>query len=105
MWDNKLMKENEFSKPAKLLVSVALTIFMGFAAVGAVQHATQGIVTRPWCFLMALLGFLCVLLPKLAVIRHKKWLSFGTHLMTEDQANFYRVGYLLIVLGVLFTFL
>jgi hypothetical protein len=99
------MKENELSKPAKLLVSASLTIFMGFAVVVAVQNATQGVVKRPWCFLIALLGFLCFLFPKLAVMRHKKWLSFGTRLMTEDQANFYRVGYLLIVLGVLFTFL
>jgi len=60
---------------------------------------------QPWCFLIALLGLLCFLFPKLAVMRHKKWLSFGTRLMTEDQANFYRVGYLLMVLGVLFTFL
>ena len=105
IWGNKLMKENELSKPAKLLVGASLTILAGFAAVAAVQNMAQGVVKRPWCFPIALLGFLCFLFPKLAVIRHKKWLSFGTRLMTEDQANFYRVGYLLVVLGVLFTFL
>jgi hypothetical protein len=105
MWDGKLMKENEFSKPAKLFVDASLTMLMGFAAVTAVQHAAQGMVKHPGCGLMALLGFLCFLFPKLAVMRHKQWLSFGTRLMTENQANCYRVGYLLMVLGVLFTFL
>jgi hypothetical protein len=105
MWDNKLMKENELSKPAKLLVGTSLTMLTGLAAVVAVQNAAQGVVKHPWSFLMALLGFLCFLFPKLAVMRHKKWLSCGTRLMTEDQANFYRVGYLLMGLGVLCTFL
>jgi hypothetical protein len=105
MWDGKLMKENELSKPAKLLVGTSLAMLTGLAAVGAVQNAAHGVVKHPWCFLIALLGLLCFLFPKLAVIRHKKWLSFGTRLMTEDQANCYRVGYLFMAFGVLFTFL
>ena len=37
MWDNKLMKENELSKPAQLLVGASLTMLTGFAAVVGVE--------------------------------------------------------------------
>jgi hypothetical protein len=52
-----------------------------------------------------LLGFLLFLFPKLFVVGHVRRISFGTALMTEGQANAYRVGCSLMGFGYLLTFL
>jgi hypothetical protein len=49
-------------------------------------------------------GFVLFLFPKLHVVRHKRRISFGTALMTQAQANSYRLGYLLMACGYLLTF-
>jgi len=105
MWDGKLLKENELSKPAKIIVGTAILILLALAATIAVENAARGMIKRPWAFAIVLVGLFCFLFPKLFVVRKKKLVSFGTRLMTEDQANFYRVGYCLMGLGLLLTFL
>ena len=42
---------------------------------------------------------------KLAVILYRERISFGTRLMTTPMANMYRLGYWLMVVGILATFL
>jgi hypothetical protein len=61
-------------------------------------------VPRPGCSVVILVGFLLFLFPKLHVVRHKQRISFGTVLMTEGQANLYRLGYVLMGSGYLLTF-
>jgi hypothetical protein len=98
------MKENELSRPTKFLVSVGLLIFLSLAGVSAIQNVTHGVVHQPRAFIVVLIGFLCFAFAKLSVIRHKRLVSFGTRVMTEDEANFYRIGYYLMGLGFIFTF-
>jgi hypothetical protein len=103
VWDGKLMKENELSKPVKVILGVAIVIAVGIALRAVAQNAVNGVVTRPWALGMVF-GFVCFLLPKLAVVREKKLVSFGTGPMTNRQENFYRLGYFLMGLGVLLAF-
>jgi hypothetical protein len=53
---------------------------------------------------IVLIGFLLFLVGKLSVILHKQRISFGTRLMSERMANCYRLGYWLMAVGVLITF-
>jgi hypothetical protein len=77
---------------------------MGMAGINAVHNALHGTVHQPHAFAIVLLGFVCFAIVKMSVIRKTKLVSFGTHVMTDDQANFYRVGYYLMGLGFIFTF-
>jgi len=104
MWNGKLMKENELSKPAKILVGTGMVMLFVFSAIAAIQNVTHGRVNQPSAFLLVLVGFVLFLFPKLSVMRNQKLVSFGTRLMTDNQANFYRIGYVLMLLGFLFTF-
>ena len=103
MWNGKLMKENELSKPAKIIVGAGIAILLALSATTAFQNAAHGVVGRPWALSIVLIGFLCFFFPKLSIIRGKKLVSFGTGFMTEHQANFYRAGYFLMVVGLLLS--
>lgn len=103
-WKVRLMKENEFSRLGKLLVSLILIILLGMAGVSAIQNTMHGVVPQPRAFIVVLIGFLCFAFAKISIIRTKKFVSFGTQVMTDDQANFYRLGYYLMALGFIFTF-
>jgi len=104
IWSCRLMKENELSRPMKFLIAVGLMVFLSLAAVSAIQNVMHGVVHQPTAFIVVLIGFLCFAFAKLSVIRHMRLVSFGTRVMTEDQANFYRIGYYLMGLGFIFTF-
>ena len=104
VWDGKLLKENELSKPAKVIVGVAIVVVIAFAMKAAARNVADEVVVRPWVLGIVLIGFICFLVPKLTVIREKRRVSFGTGLMTNPQANFYRLGYFLMGLGLLLAF-
>ena len=104
VWDGKLMRENELSKPVKVILGVAVVIALGVAVKVAAQNGVDGVVTRPGALGVGLAGFVCFLLPKLSVVREKKFVSFGTRLMTNQQANFYRLVYFLMGMGLLLAF-
>jgi hypothetical protein len=36
--------------------------------------------------------------------RKEHWINFGTKRMTENMANLYRLGYWLMIVGVVYTF-
>jgi uncharacterized protein YjeT (DUF2065 family) len=95
-----IMKENEFS-PVGKAASLALVAFLLVAAaVNIARHE----VPHPMAFVIVALGFVLFLAGKLSVVLRKKWVSFGTGLMSENMANLYRVGYWLMLVGVLATF-
>jgi uncharacterized membrane protein len=104
IWSCRLMKENELSRPGKFLVSLLLLMLVVGAGISAVYNVMHGTVHQPRAFAIVLLGFVCLAIAKISVIRHARLVSFGTRVMTEDQANFYRVGYYLMGLGFIFTF-
>jgi len=62
-------------------------------------------VPHPWLVVLVLVGFTLFVVSKLAVILYRERISFGTRLMTTPMANMYRLGYWLMVVGILATFL
>ena len=95
-----VMKENRASNFLKIvswLTLAALTI-------GALLNIYYGNVTQPKAFWVVLAGFIFFAIGKLSIILKKQRISFGTKLMTENMANLYRVGYWLMVVGLLATF-
>ena len=104
VWNNRGLTENELSRPARLAVGSLVAALLVAEAATATTNAAHGIVPRPWCSLLVAVGFWLFLVPKLHVVRHERRISFGTALMTEGQANSYRLGYLLMACGYLLTF-
>ena len=67
-------------------------------------HIATVRVVNPAVFWLAILGFGLFATAKIAVIRSGRWISFGTAPMSQRAANLYRLGYWLIIVGVLTTF-
>ena len=96
-----VMKENELSPFGKLVVGIGI-----IAAAGAVVlNIFRGEPQNPFAFAIVGVGFILFSTAKLSVVRRKRWISFGTKLMSPAMVNAYRVGYWLMVVGILVTFL
>jgi len=100
IFGGKLMRENELSVLGKFFF-VGLLAFVG---VSSAANIYNGHVPNPMAFVVVLAGFMCFLIAKASIIFHKKKVSFGCRLMSENIANLYRLGYWLMVVGVLLTF-
>ncbi len=98
--DGKIMKENDLTPFGK--IAILLVVLLIFASVGT--NIIQGNVSHPAAFWITIGGFILFVIAKLSVILHKRWVSFGSSLMTENMANLYRLGYWLMAVGVLLTF-
>jgi hypothetical protein len=96
----RVMRDNEFSPIGKAAVMIGLI----FAAVAAVANIAAGEPQHPLAFFAVLAGFILFLTAKLSVIARKRWISFGTTLMSPGMANAYRLGYWLMIAGTLATF-
>lgn len=105
IWHNTGFTENELSRPAKVIVGLCAAAWLVVATAASTMNAIHSVAPRPWGTLVILVGFLLFLFPKLFVVRHVRRISFGTALMTEGQANSYRVGYFLMGFGYFLTFL
>ena len=92
---------SEFSPVGK----AASWILVAFLIVAAIINITHGQVPHPWSVVIVLVGFTLFVVSKLAVILYRERISFGTRLMTTPMANMYRLGYWLMVVGILATFL
>ena len=99
--DGKIMKENDLTPFGK--TAILLVVLLSFAAAG--NNIVQGRVSNPAAFWITIGGFSLFLIAKVSVIRHKQWVSLGSSLMTENMANLYRLGYWLMAIGVLLTFI
>ena len=97
----KIMKEHELSKFGKI---ASILIFVIPAIISAIVNIATHTVPNPWAFFVVIIGFALFLFAKISVIRKKKLVSFGTSYMTEGMANLYRLGYWLMVFGILLTF-
>ena len=86
------------------IVKVFSWLLLVMLVLGAALNVYHHNVTHPYAFLVVIVGFLLFAAGKLSVITNKKKISFGTKLMTENMANVYRVGYWLMVVGLLATF-
>jgi len=78
-------------------------LIVGWIAAAA-RNVARGTVPVPAAFLLTLVGFLLFAAAKVSVIAHGRWLSVGTAAMTPAFANAYRLGYWLMLVGVLVTF-
>ncbi|MGH7786271.1 MAG: hypothetical protein ACRERC_05355 [Candidatus Binatia bacterium] len=94
------MKENEFTwfgKGVTTLGIVALTVL-------ALINISRGEVPHPFAFGVSVIGFTLFLAAKASVLRRRKWITFGASHMGPLMGNMYRLGYWLIAVGVLATF-
>ena len=94
------MRENVLSVVGK--VGVVVLLVLAFAA--AFASMANGVVVNPRAFGIVLAGLLCFLIGKGSVIAQGRWITFGTGPMSENMANFYRIGYWLMAVGILVTF-
>lgn len=94
-----VMKENKPSKFGRVFFYLLFLLWVA----SAVVNINRGHVNHPEAFGIAIVGFLLFLTAKISMIRRKK-ISFGTRLMSEGMVNFYRIGYWLMVVGILVTF-
>lgn len=95
-----IMKEHQPSILLKVFSGLLIAAF----ATGAILNALYGNVTHPNAFLLVLAGFILFAIGKSSVILKKK-ISFGPKLMSENMANLYRLGYWLMIVGLIATFL
>jgi len=95
-----VMKENKPGLVSKILVWMLIPL----AGFSAVYNILSGNVVRPTAFYFVIGGFILFAIGKLSVIVKKQRVSFGSKLMSQNMANLYRVGYWLMFIGIIFTF-
>jgi FtsH-binding integral membrane protein len=95
-----MFRENELSVFSK----VAISIIISLAACSAVVNIYRGVVPSPPYFVVTLAGMVLVFFAKFSVIYKCFIFSFGADRMSGGMANIYRVGYWLMVVGILCTF-
>lgn len=102
MWNNKAFTENELSFFAKAAVIILLVIPVSLISA---RNIIVGEVANPYAFAICIAGFLLFLISKISLFRKGVLVSFGTKRLTENMGNFYRLGYWLMAVGLIFTFL
>lgn len=95
-----MMRENEFSPIGKVATMIGLAVVTGIALVNIGHGAPQ----HPWACSAVLIGFVLFLTAKLSVVARKRWVSFGSGLMSPGMADAYRLGYWLMIAGTIVTF-
>ena len=100
MLNNKAFTENDLSIFSKLLITIVVV-----AALSATfMNIIEGHVKNPASFIVTIFGFILFIVSKISQFRKDYIFSFGTKNMSECMANFYRVGYWLMVVGLIMTF-
>jgi hypothetical protein len=101
MWNNKAFTENELSRFGKIAVIffVILLIFI------TIQNLTKREVSHPYAFIVILAGFALFLISKLSLFIKGTWINFGTKNLSENMANLYRLGYWIMAIGLILTFI
>ena len=77
---------------------------MGVVILASLVNLVQGYVPNPYCFVIVVFGFTLFAIAKYSVISKGTKFSFGTADMNQSMKNLYRVGYWLMVVGVVCTF-
>lgn len=86
------------------LGKAATVLLLIGCVISALHHLSTGNVPTPGAFLVTVVGFLLFSAAKLSVIARGRWVSFGTAAMSASFANAYRLGYWLMVFGLVATF-
>jgi hypothetical protein len=95
-----MMKENEFSWFGKSVTTLGIAAL----AIVALVNISRGEVPHPFAFGITVVGFVLFLAAKVSVLRRRKWITFGTDAMRPIMGNMYRIGYWLMAVGILATF-
>ena len=95
-----MLRENELSIVGKTF----FVLLIGTQIVSAVSNIGRGEVIHPSAFVISLIGLVFFVVAKTFVIRKGVSMSFGSELMSPMMGNFYRLGYWLMVVGVILTF-
>jgi len=98
---NAIMKENQLT----LLGRAAVLLLTFSIAVTAFFNIAKGQATNPYALFVVFVGLACFSIAKISVISKGHKVSFGTKLMSEGMANLYRLGYWLMAVGVMLTFM
>ena len=101
MWNNKGFTENELSPFAKVGV-IGLFVIPVIFVTG--RNIFIGEVNNPYGFALCIFGLTLFIISKLSLFLKGSWINFGTKNLTENMANFYRIGYWFMGLGLIFTF-
>ena len=101
-WNNKAFTENEFSKFGKLAVTL---LFVVPAIVITIHNILIGEVSSPYAFTITIFGLILFIISKASLISKRIWISFGTKNLTENMAILYRLGYWLMAVGIILTFI
>ncbi len=102
LWNNEAFNENELSRLAKTVLTVLLVIPVCFLAF---LNIIRGEVSHPFAFVICIVGFALFFILKLSLFAKGTWISFGTKQLTENMANLYRLGYWLMAVGLIITFI
>lgn len=97
LFNAQIMRENELSKVGKVLASA----IAGVVLLGAAVRLGRGEVRHPESLWIVAPGLILFLVAKLSVIRRVRWISFGSRPMTNAMGNTYRMGYRLMIVGIL----
>jgi hypothetical protein len=95
-----MFRENEISFFGKTAIYILLILI----ALSCALNIVNGVVPNPYSFLLVAVGFFLFLIAKVSVLSKGVGFSFGTEKMSNLNANLYRVGYWLMVVGTIFTF-
>ena len=97
---NSIFKENQLS----FLSQLAIYALVGVVVLASFVNLIQGNVKNPYCFVIVLFGFTLFGIAKYSVISKGRKISFGTANMSQSMKNLYRLGYWLMLVGVVCIF-
>jgi hypothetical protein len=102
IWNNRAFTENELSLFGKIAVIVLLVIPVVFITI---RNIIKGEVATPYAFIICIIGFLLFLISKISLFKKGVFVSFRSKRLSENMANLYRLGYWLMAVGLILTFL
>ena len=95
------MKENKILWLGEAVLVIFLLIVLTAVAV---TNIIRGNAPHPRMFLVVVMGLILFVIAKSSVLRQGNVFSIGTKHMSTTMANLYRVGYWLMFVGCLLTF-
>ncbi len=96
-----LMKENKYGLVSNFIGWLVIPL----AIISVTNNIVEGNIVRPTAFFIVIGGFVLFTIGKFSVIITKKRVSFGPKLMSENMSNLYRLGYWIMAIGIILTFL
>ncbi len=101
MWNNKTFTENELSLFGKAVIIILLIVPTVYVTI---RNIIKGQVVNPYAFTICLFGFLLFLISKVSQFKKGTSVSFGDKCFAQNMANFYRLGYWFMAVGLILTF-